>query len=158
MSTADRTIIDAHLAVIDEVNEQIEAVEELIEQHFLETAAQMSLTIPGVGQATAAVVDAELGEIARFDSHEAVVSYAGLDQVIHQSGDTEIHGSISKEGPGTIRWPLVPSAHVAIWCSDYFGNFYTRLKLRKNAQIAVVATAQKMLVLIILYAHAKRAI
>ena len=31
-------------------------------------------------------------------------------------------------------------------CDDYFGNFYTRLKRRKNHQVAIVATARKMLV------------
>ena len=100
----------------------------------------------GVGQTTAAVVVAELGEVDRFDTHEEVVSYAGLDPVVHQSGETEIHGSISKEGPGALRWALVQSAHIAKRCSDYFGNFYTRLKNRKNKQIAVVATARKILV------------
>lgn len=147
LSTADRTIIEAHLGVIDELSAQIEELEKLIEQHVLESpAAQLLLTIPGVGQTTAAVVVAELGEIDRFDSHEEVVSYAGLDPVVHQSGDTEIYGSISKEGPGAIRWALVQSAHVAVRCSEYFGNFYTRLKRRKNKQIAIVATARKMLV------------
>ena len=129
------------------MNEHIKELEQLIEQHVLESsAAQLLLTIPGVGQTTAAVVVAELGEIERFDSHEEVVSYAGLDPVVHQSGDTEIHGSISKEGPGAIRWALVQSAHVAVRCSEYFGNFCTRLKQRKNKQIAIVATARKMLV------------
>jgi transposase len=147
LSSVDETIVEAHLAVIDELTEQIETVEEEIEQRVLESpAAQLLLTIPGVGQATAAVVVAELGEIDRFDTHEEVVSYAGLDPVVHQSGETEIHGSISKEGPGALRWALVQSAHVAKRCSDYFGNFYTRLKNRKNKQIAVVATARKMLV------------
>ena len=147
LSSVDETIVEAHLAVIDELTEQIETVEEEIEQRVLESpAAQLLLTIPGVGQATAAVVVAELGEIDRFDTHEEVVSYAGLDPVVHQSGETEIHGSISKEGPGALRWALVQSAHIAKRCSDYFGNFYTRLKNRKNKQIAVVATARKMLV------------
>jgi transposase len=147
LSSVDETIVEAHLAVIDELTEQIETVEEEIEQRVLESpAAQLLLTIPGLGQATAAVVVAELGEIDRFDTHEEVVSYAGLDPVVHQSGETEIHGSISKEGPGALRWALVQSAHVAKRCSDYFGNFYTRLKNRKNKQIAVVATARKMLV------------
>ena len=50
LSNADRTIIEAHLAVIDELDEQIEVVEEEIEQRILESpAAQLLLTIPGVG-------------------------------------------------------------------------------------------------------------
>jgi len=147
LSTADRTIIEAHLSVIDEYDTQIEALEDEIERHVLESpAAQRLLTIPGVGQFTAAVVVAEVGEIDRFDSDKALVSYAGLDPVVHQSGEKEVHGSISKEGSAQLRWALVQAAHTAVRCDDYFGNFYTRLKSRKNHQVAIVATARKMLV------------
>jgi len=147
LSSPDRTIVEAHLAVIDELAEQIEVLEEQIEQRVLESpAAQLLLTIPGVGQTTAAVIVAELGEIDRFDTHKEVVSYAGLDPVVYQSGETELHGSISKEGPGALRWALVQSARIAVRCEEYFGNFYTRLERKKNDQVAIVATARKMLV------------
>jgi transposase len=143
----DRTIIEAHLAVVDELDEQIELLEEKIERRVLESpAAQLLLTIPGVGQTTAAVIVAELGEIDRFETDKEVVSYAGLDPMVHQSGETEVHGSISKKGPCALRWALVQAARVAVRCEDYFGNFYTRLKRKKNNQIAIVATARKMLV------------
>ncbi|MFW6265404.1 MAG: IS110 family transposase, partial [Halanaeroarchaeum sp.] len=45
-----------------------------------------------------------------------------------------------------LRWALVQSANVAVWFDEYLGNFYNRLKTRKNHQIAIVATARKMLV------------
>ncbi len=109
-------------------------------------AAQRLLTILGVGQFTAAVVVAEVGEIDWLDSDKTLVSYAGLDPVVHQFGEKEIHGSISKEGSAQLRWALVQAAHTAVRCDDYFGNFYTRLKGQKNHQVAIVATARKMLV------------
>jgi transposase len=143
----DRTIIEAHLAVVDELDKQIEVLEEKIERRVLESpAAQLLLTIPGVGQTTAAVIVAELGEIDRFETDKEVVGYAGLDPMVHQSGETELHGSISKKGPGALRWALVQAARIAVRCEEYFGNFYTRLKRKKNDQIAIVATARKMLV------------
>jgi transposase len=104
LSNPDQAIIEAHLGVIDELDEQIEVLDEKIEQRVLESpAAQLLLTIPGVGQTTAAVIVAELGEIDRFDTDKEVVSYAGLDPVVYQSGETELQGSISKEGPGALR-------------------------------------------------------
>jgi transposase len=45
-----------------------------------------------------------------------------------------------------LRWALVQAARIAVRCEEYFGNFYTRLKEKKNNQIAIVATARKMLV------------
>jgi transposase len=147
VSGPDRTIIEAHLAVIDALDEQIEVLEEQIEQRVLESpAAQLLLTIPGVGQTTATVIVAEVGEIERFDTDKEVVSDAGLDPMVHQSGETELHGSISKQGPAQRAWALVQAARVAVQCEDYFGTFYTRLKQKKNDQIAIVATARKMLV------------
>ena len=106
MDSPDRTIIEAHLAVVDELDEQIEVLEEKIERRVLEPpAAQLLLTIPGVEQMTATVIVAELGEIDRFDTDKEVVSYAGLDPMVHQSGELELHGSISKKDPGALRWP-----------------------------------------------------
>ena len=77
---------------------------------------------------------------------EQSVSYAGLDPEVHQSGETEVRGSISKESSAPLRWTLVQSAHVAVKHDEYLGNFYTRLKEKKNHQIAIVATARKLLV------------
>jgi len=147
LSDADRTIVEAHLSVIDEYDEQIEVLEKKISQRVVESpAAQRLLTIPGVGETTAATVLAEVGEIERFDRDKELVSYAGLDPEVHQSGDTEVRGSISKEGSAPLRWTLVQSAHVAVQYDEYLGNFYTRLKEKKNHQIAIVATARKLLV------------
>jgi len=147
LSDADRKIAEAHLSVIDEFTEQIGRLEDTIEKRVLESpAAQRLLSIPGVGQSTAALITAEVGEISRFDRHEELVSYAGLDPMVHQSGETDVHGSISKEGSAPLRWALVQCAHVSVKYDDYLENFYTRLKRRKNHQIAIVATARKMLV------------
>jgi len=104
LSEADRTIIEVHLSAIDVYDEEIAALEEQVERHVLESAAaQRLLSIPGVGQFTAAVVVAEIGEIDRFDSDKELVSYAGPDPVVYQSGEKEIPGSISKEGPAQRR-------------------------------------------------------
>jgi len=92
------------------------------------------------------LITAEVGEIGRFDRHEELVSYAGLDPLVHQSGEMDVHDSISKEGSAPLRWALVQCAHVSVKYNDYLGDFYTRLKRRKNHQIVIVATARKMLV------------
>jgi len=62
--SVDRTIVETHLSVIDEYDEQIERLEDKIERKVLESpAAQRLLSIPGVGQTTATLVVAEIGEI-----------------------------------------------------------------------------------------------
>lgn len=50
LSDADRTIVEAHLSVINEYDEQIEVLEKKISQRIVESpAAQRLLTIPGIG-------------------------------------------------------------------------------------------------------------
>lgn len=64
------------------------------------------MTIPGIGPVTAATIKAEVGDFERFDDKKAVVSYAGLDPAVDQSGETETTGGITKEGPSTLRCAL----------------------------------------------------
>ena len=147
LSDADRTILEAHLSVIEEYDRQVGRLEDEIEREVVESpATQRLLSIPGVGQYTAAVIVAEIGEIDRFDTDEQLVSYAGLDPMVHQSGDKEVRSSISKEGSAPLRWALVQCANIAVRCDEYLGNFYSRLHQRKTHQVAIVATARKMLV------------
>jgi len=142
-------LMESFLSVIDELTAQIEQLEDLIE----ETAAsleetQLLMTIPGVSFYSSLLITAEIGEIDRFDRAEEVVSYAGLDPVVRESGDSRTEGGISKRGSGDLRWILVQCVQTAVHrCDDpYLGRFYARLKRRKNHQIAIVATARKLLV------------
>jgi len=142
-------LLESYLAVIDTLTEEIETLEQRIEERAesLEET-QLLMTIPGVSHYTALTVYAELGEIDRFDGDKEVVSFAGLNPVIRESGDSRFEGGISKKGSGRLRWLLVQSAYVAVHrCDDkYLSRFYNRLAQEKPAKVAIVATARKMLV------------
>jgi len=141
--------MEAFLSVIDELTAQIETLEATIE----ETATaleetQLLMTIPGVSFYSGLLIHAEIGEINRCDRAEELVSYAGLDPVVRESGQSRHEGGISKEGSGDLRWILVQCANVAVNRANdrYLGQFYARVKRRKNHQIAIVAMARKLLV------------
>ena len=149
LSGVAQQLLSSFLSVIDEFTEQIRELETVIE----DTAAsleetQLLMTIPGVSFFSGLLIHAEIGEIDRFDRSEELVSYAGLDPVVRESGGTRKEGSISKKGNAALRWILVQCANVAVGRADdpYLGRFYSRLKRRKNHQVAIVATARKMLV------------
>ncbi|WP_201293966.1 transposase [Natronorubrum halalkaliphilum] len=78
------------------------------------------------------------------------MSYAGLDPVVRESGDSRTEGGISKEGNSYLRWILVQCANTAVHNSKdpYLSEFYWRLRGQKNKphKVAIVATARKMLV------------
>jgi transposase len=144
-----QSLLDAYLAAIDTFTEQIKRLEDLIEERaasLLET--QLLMTIPGVSYYSALLITAEIGEIERFDEAKEVVSYAGLNPVIRESGDSRTEGGISKHGSKHLRWILVQCANTAVHnCHDaYLSRFYERLNRRKPSKVAIVATARKLLV------------
>jgi transposase len=144
-----RQLLESFLSVIDELTTQIGALEEVIEETAASLeATQLLMTIPGVSFYSSLLITAELGEIERFDEAKEAVSYAGLDPVVRESGDSRTEGGISKRGSGDLRWILVQCVNTAVHrCNDpYLGRFYARLKRRKNHKIAIVATARKLLV------------
>jgi len=105
-------------------------------------------TIPGISYYSALLIKAEIGDVNRFPNKFKLVSYAGLCPSIKQSGNKEIKGHITKQGSRMLRWILIQCANVAIRHDDYLCSFYLRIKRRRGHNIAIVATARKMLVCI----------
>jgi transposase len=143
------TLLESYLEMIETLTEEITRLDEAIEERAgsLEET-QLLMTIPGVSYYSALMIYAELGEIERFERDKEVVSYAGLNPVIRESGDSRIEGGISKRGSRQLRWILVQCAQTAVHtCKDtYLCQFYDRLAGRKGSQKAIVATARKLLV------------
>ena len=67
---------------------------------------------------------------------------------LHQSGDVEYHGNITKQGSTMLRWIMVESARVASVFDPRMKAFYERVARRRGDQKAVVAVANKMLKII----------
>jgi len=90
----------------------------------------------------------EIGPIERFADYKKLVSWAGLAPSLHQSGDVEYHGHITKQGSTMLRWIMVEAARVASVFDPRLRAFYERVKARRGDQKAVVAVANKMLKII----------
>jgi transposase len=149
LGTVARTLIESYLEIIDKLDEEISQLEEAIEERAAELEeTQLLMSIPGVSFYSSLLITSEIGEIERFDQDKEVVSYAGLDPVVRESGDSRTEGSISKRGNPQLRSILVQCAKVAVHRSndEYLSRFFDRLKRRKNYSIAIVATARKLLV------------
>jgi len=142
-------LLTSYLTMIETLTEEIERLDAAIEERAGSLAeTQLLMTIPGVSYYSALMIYAEVGEIERFDRDKEVVSYAGLNPVIRESGDSRIEGGISKRGSRQLRWILVQCAQTAVHtCQDeYLSRFYDRLAGKKGSQKAIVATARKLLV------------
>jgi transposase len=70
-------------------------------------------TIPGVGEQTAPVFLAVIGDPARFHSQAAFANYNGVVPDSRQSADTEAKGlRMTKAGPAIMKWALYQSAQI----------------------------------------------
>lgn len=109
--------------------------------------AHLLMTIPGVDFPTALTLLAMLGDWNRFANADKAAAYFGLVPSTHQSADKCYHGPITKSGKGHARWMLVQAAQHMDTHPGPIGIFFRRLANKKNRNIAVVATARKLVII-----------
>ena len=101
-------------------------------------------TLPGVGEFTALVMLAEIGDISRFGSARKLASWAGLTPTVRGSDLTVRHGHISKQGSAWLRWVLNQAAQTAKRSPD-FAATYAGIAKRRGKKIATIAISRKLL-------------
>jgi transposase len=106
------------------------------------------MTIPGIDATVALSLVAAVGDFRRFRTPEQLVSYLGLNPRVKQSGGkTATHGRITKNGRAHARGMLVEAAFTASKIPGPLRAFYQRVRSRRGIQIAIVATARKLVCL-----------
>ena len=98
--------------------------------------------LPGVGQFTALVMLAEIGDITRFASARKLASWAGLTPTVRGSDLMVRHGHISKQGSVWLRWVLNQAAQTAKR-SPEFSTTYAAIAKRRGTKIAAMAIARE---------------
>jgi transposase len=146
----ERVTIDSVLRELDHVSEDLAAIDrDLARVALSHPAAQRLMTIPGVDVAVALGLVAAIGPITRFRSPQKLVSYLGLNPRVRQSGlQPAHHGRITKQGRAHARGMLVEAAWVAAKTPGPLRAFFLRIRGRRGEQIAAVATARKLAVLV----------
>jgi transposase len=146
----EREAIARHLRELDRLGEDLAVLDrEIAEATVDDPAARRLLTIAGVNITVAAGLVAAIGDIRRFPSPQQLVSYFGLNPRVRQSGlGLAQHGRISKIGRSHARALLVEAAWAAAKAPGPLHAFFLRIRARRGQQIAAVATARKMAVLV----------
>ena len=109
--------------------------------------AQLLMTLPGVDYDTALTVLAALGDVSRFKDPDHAAAYLGLSPSTRQSGAHCYHGPITKRGNSKARWMLIQATQRMDINPGPLGVFFRRLARKKNRNVAVVATARKLVVI-----------
>jgi len=103
--------------------------------------------INGVGRTIGAILVAEIGDVSRFRSAEALCSWAGLTPRHRESDVKTVRGAITKQGSTLVRWALIEAV------SRYHGGpklatDFHRIAERRGKNKARVAVARKVLTLV----------
>jgi transposase len=143
-----RAALDSELRLLDATAAEIEAIEGEIARHgYADERVKLLMTLPGVDVAVAETLLAALGDIGRFVDGDHAAGYLGIVPSTRQSGDHCYHGPITKRGRGHARWMMIQAAQHLDSHPGPLGVFFRRLARKKNRNVAVVATARKMVVI-----------
>jgi len=146
----ERAAIDRHLRELDRLGEDLAVLDRDIAVAVVDDPnVKRLLTIAGMNVTVAAGLVAAVGDIGRFSSPQKLVSYFGLNPRVRQSGlGLAQHGRISKIGRAHARALLVEAAWAAAKAPGPLHAFFVRIRARRGHQVAAVATARKMAVLV----------
>ena len=137
------------LATFEHIEKKITETSALVEALYEKLPeAQLIRTVPGFGKFLSVMVAVEIADIGRFENVGHLHSYAGVIPSTHSSGERTYHGKIIRAGNRWLRWAAVEAVWPGI-CADFdLRCYYDRLKKRKGANSAKVATARRLLIII----------
>jgi transposase len=140
-----REILDVNIRELDFLTEQLAILDKrIVEMNRNDPLARLLKTIPGIGDISARVILAEIGDIARFPTDKSLACFTGLTPKQHQSGNTMRTMGITKEGSSHMRWVYVQAAWIALRFDPALREYYEGLEKEKGAQKAICAVAHKL--------------
>lgn len=116
----------------------------ITERVELTPEAQLLKTVPGIGDKTAMLMWAEIGDIERFATAHQLTSFAGLVPTTRSSGGRTTHGSLPRTGSPWLRWALVETTQTLKMKPGPVRTHFTRLARAKGNSKATVAAARKL--------------
>ena len=141
----DRALVDADLRLLEAIERQSATIDAMIvTESYDDPDVQLLMTMPGLDYTVAHALKATLADIGRFPAADKAASYLGLVPSVKQSAGKCYHGPITKAGASQVRWLLVQAAQCVSRHPGPLGAFFRKLEKRKNRNVAVVATARKL--------------
>ena len=106
--------IARELRLMEAEEAESEAIAQRVQGLYQEMHPSDNLcTIPGVGEQTAPIFLAVVGDPARFPSQSAFANYTGVVPDSRQSANTEAKGlKMTKAGPAIMKWALYQSSQI----------------------------------------------
>jgi transposase len=150
LSPVEKLHLQQNLALLEFLEPEVKTVDaELARLSTCEPwkeAVPYLIQLPGFGLIVSMTVLSAIGDIQRFPTSKQLVGYSGLGASLHQSGETNYSGHITKQGRRDLRFALVEAAWTVISSSPYWREQYQKLSHRMPTNKAIVAIARRLLV------------
>jgi len=145
------TVLESIHRVIANIEAEIEKIKTAIAQEIekdqeLKKNNELLLSIPGIGEKTAAIILAEIGEIERFSSVKQLDAFVGLSPSQHTSGTSvRKKTQMSKLGNSRLRKALYMPSVSAKQHNPIVKAFCLRLQEKGKAPMCVIGAAMRKL-------------
>jgi len=137
-------------AMLDHLERELEHVDQEIAQLFdqhppLRRQRDLLLSIPGIGETTAARILGEIPNIVEFRGVKAVSAFAGLSPQHHESGSIRRPSRLAKTGNAHLRQALYWPAISAMRYNPILRSFAERLRDRGKTNMTIIAAVMRKL-------------
>jgi transposase len=129
-------LISTFVSLYNDFNDKIDPINKQISTIIKELNPRM-LSIPGLGEISAASILSEYGDINNFSSPNKMLAFAGLEPSIIESGTLEYNGKMVKHGSGHLRYAVMNISMSILRYSPTFYDYY--LKKRSEGKCHRVA-------------------
>ena len=141
-------LISTYVSIINDINNKIDPIDKQISTIIKELNPKM-LTIPGLGDISAATILSEYGNIKNFSSPNSMLAFAGLEPSIIESGTLHSNGKMVKHGSGHLRYAIMNVALATIRYSPTFYDYYLKKRSEGKCHRVALSHVCKKLVRVI---------
>ncbi|MCU0105761.1 IS110 family transposase, partial [Acholeplasma vituli] len=132
------------ISYVEKLTQDIKSTEEKIHLLMAQYPTKIQ-TIKGIGIISAATIISEYGDISLFSNPAEMLSYAGLDSTIKQSGTLSSTGKLVKRGSKYLRSTLINICMTIMIHNPVFYDYYLKKKQEgKHHRVALVHLAKKL--------------
>lgn len=146
LSDEGRQYVDTALRIIDMTGMEAAIVRDELTSFARHHRGPQVLwkNLYGVGELTAAIIWAEMGDTRRFSSSSKAVRHTGLDITVWSSDTKRPPGKLARQGPPALRWALFEAAMASARESSPDHGYYLEVKDRLGAKRAYLSVSRKL--------------
>jgi len=145
----DRRVLDEDLELFKALEERIAKSDSLVRELAQgDPRVKILKTIPGIGEFFSVLIAYEVDDIRRFANEKKLFSYIGIIPSTFSSGGSTFHGRLTKQGKKYLRWAIIEAIWLAIETDPELRAYYEKVRIKKGANPAKIATARRLATII----------